>query len=90
MTTVAFLKNFGLDVFGKRALWNPLCAGTTFSYLNFFGNLEAGCSLIDCQAQLRITLHLFNELKVNGIIRNGQIPFLDKLHKCFQSTLTFS
>ena len=37
MMLVTFLKNFGLDVFGKQALWNPLsCAGTTFSYLCLF------------------------------------------------------
>ncbi len=86
MMLVRFLQNFGREVFGKHALWNPVCAGTTFSYLCFFGNLEAGCLLIDCQAQLRITLHLFNALKVNGILKEGQIPFLDKLHKCFKSS----
>lgn len=39
---VLFLKNLGLPVSGRRAIWNPLCAGTTFSYLAFFGSLEAG------------------------------------------------
>jgi hypothetical protein len=42
--------------------------------------------LIDCQAQLRITLHLFNALKVNGIIEEGQVPFLDMLHNSFKSS----
>jgi hypothetical protein len=86
MFTVAFLRNFGLDVFGRRALWNPLFGGTTFSYLCFFGNLEAGCTLIDCQAQLRITLHLFHALKVNGLIRQGEVPFLETLHEVFKSS----
>jgi len=86
MTMVAFLKNFGLDVFNKRALWNPLCAGTTFSILCFFGNLEAGCTMIDCQHQLRITLHLFNALKINGIIKEDQVPLLDQIHKSFKKS----
>ncbi len=86
MMVVSFLKNLGLNVFNKRALWNLLCAGTTFSYLCFFGNLEAGCSMIDSQAQLRITLHLFYTLKVlNGIIREGQVPVLDRLHRYFEN-----
>jgi len=86
MTMVAFLKNFGLDVFNKRALWNPLCAGTTFSILCFFGNLEAGCAMIDCQVQLRMTLHLFHALKINGIIEEGQVPILDWIHNCFKKS----
>ena len=29
------LENLGLDGFGERMLWNPLCAGTTFYILNY-------------------------------------------------------
>ena len=86
MALVMFLKNLGLEVFGKRALWNPLCSGTIFSYLSYFGNLEVGCAMIDCQAQLRIVLHLFNALKANRIIQEGHIPFLDNLHECFEDS----
>lgn len=86
MFYVMYLKNLGLPGFGHRAIWNPLFGGTTFSYLCFFGNLEIGCAMIDCHAQLRITLHLFHALRVNGIIHEGQIPLLDMLHNCFKSS----
>lgn len=87
MTTVFYIKRFGWDLLIKHAIYNPLWAGTTFSYISFFGNLEVGCStLIDCQAQLKMTLHLFSALKINGIVSDGQIPFLDQLHRCFESS----
>jgi len=86
MIGVGFLKNFGLPVFGDRALWNPLCAGTILSYLNYFGNLEAGCAIIDCHAQLRITLHLFHALLANGILCEGQIPMLDMIYDGFRNS----
>ena len=85
MFCVSFLENLGLPVFGRRALWNPLCFGTTFSCLTFFGNLEVGCALVDCQAQLRITVHLFHALRVCGILRQGQIPILDMLYDSFKT-----
>lgn len=84
MQMLRFLKNLGLPVFGQRALWNPLCAGTVFSYLTFFGNVEAGCTLIDRNMQLRITLHLYHALLLNGIIRQGQLVFLDRLYAGFK------
>jgi len=83
--TVAFLKNLGNDAFGDRAIWNPLCGGTTLSYICYFGNLEAGCTLVDCRSQLRVTLHLYHALLVNGIIRKGQILILDILYEAFKS-----
>eukprot|EP00557_Chaetoceros_sp_GSL56_P013675 CAMPEP_0176479332 /NCGR_PEP_ID=MMETSP0200_2-20121128/1684_1 /TAXON_ID=947934 /ORGANISM="Chaetoceros sp., Strain GSL56" /LENGTH=932 /DNA_ID=CAMNT_0017875371 /DNA_START=150 /DNA_END=2948 /DNA_ORIENTATION=+ len=86
MGTVSFLKNLGLDKFGRKALWNPLCASTTLLTLSYFGNMEVGCALIDCRAQLRITLHLFHALKVLGLVREGQIPFLDILNQYFKSS----
>jgi len=86
MFTVTFLENLGLPVFGDRLLWNPLCAGTILSYLNYFGNLEGGCAMIDCHAQLRITLHLYHALLANDILRRGQIPFLDILYKAFRNS----
>jgi len=86
MALMFFLENLGLPVFGSRALWNPLCAGTILSYLTFFGNLEVGCALIDCHAQLRIVLHLFHALLINGILCQGDIPYLDMLHAAFQNS----
>ena len=86
MVSVSFLENLGLPVFGGWTLWNPLCSGTILSYLNYFGNLEAGCAMIDCHAQLRITLHLFHALLVNGILRQGEIPMLDKLYDGFRNS----
>jgi hypothetical protein len=86
MAVVEFLENLGLPVFGKRAIWNPLCAGTTFSYLTYFGNLGAGCTLIDCRAQLRITMYLYHGLLINGIIRRGEIEFLDMIYDIFKSS----
>ena len=85
MMSVSFLENLGLPVFGDRTLWNPLCAGTIFSYLSYFGNLEAGCAMIDCQAQLRITLHLFHALLVTGILHKGEVPLLDILYEGFRN-----
>jgi len=86
MRGIRFLENLGLPVFGKRALWNPLCAGSTLSYLTFFGNLEAGSFFLDCHAQLRMVLHLYHALIVNSILREGQIPFLDLLYKVFRNS----
>jgi hypothetical protein len=86
MLTVSFLKNLGIDTLGRKALWNPLCASTTLMTLTYFGNMEAGCALIDCRAQLRITLHLFHALKVRELIREGEIPILDRLNEYFKSS----
>ncbi len=86
MMVVTFFENLGLDDFGLRTLWNPLCAGTIFSYLSYYRNLEAGCSMIDCQAQLRITLHLFHALLATGILRRGEVPFLDLLYDNFRNS----
>mmetsp|Transcript_10333 Transcript_10333/g.18281 ORF Transcript_10333/g.18281 Transcript_10333/m.18281 type:complete len:193 (+) Transcript_10333:3-581(+) len=84
MPAVMFLKNLGLPVFGSRATWNPLCGGTIFSYISFFGNLEGGCALIDGRAQLRITLH--HALRVNSIVREGEIELLDRLYDAFKTS----
>ncbi|KAL3795413.1 hypothetical protein ACHAW5_005375 [Stephanodiscus triporus] len=65
---VLFLENLGLGVFGERMLWNPLCAGTIFSTVSYVGNLYGGCAIIDCQAQLRISLYLYHGLLINGLI----------------------
>ena len=86
LIVLSYLQNFGNDVFGKRAIWNPLCSGTIFSFLNFFGNMEAGCAIIDSQAQLRITLHLFNALRERGLLRQGDAPFLEIIDQCFSSS----
>jgi len=86
MALAEFLKNFGLPVFGNRAIWNPLSGGTILSYIALFGNLEAGCCLIDDRAQLRIVLHLYHALRVNGILPRGRIPFLDILYDTFKNS----
>ena len=83
---VMFLENFGLPVYGNLAMFNPLCAGTFFSYLTFFGNLEVGCSLIDDRAQLRMVLHLFHGLVVSNILRESDIPMLAMLHRVFKNS----
>jgi len=79
LSVVMMLENLGLPSFGKRAIWNPLFAGTSFSYLTYFGNMEAGCSMVDHHAQLRIVMFLYHGLILNGIIESGSIPFLDVL-----------
>ncbi|CAJ1934009.1 unnamed protein product [Cylindrotheca closterium] len=86
MALAKFLKNFGLPVFGDRAVWNPLCGGTLFSYIALFGNLEAGCCLIDDRAQLRMVLHLYHSLIVNDILERGKIPLLDILFDTFKNS----
>ena len=63
-----------------------LFAGTTLSYLTFFGNLEAGCRLVDNHDQLRIVMFLYHGLLLNGIIDGGQIPFLDILYALFKNS----
>lgn len=85
-TMVSFLENLGLDIYGRYATWNPVFGGSIFSYLCFFANLEGGCAVLDCQAQLRITLHLYHGLLINGIIRKGQIPVLDYLYDSFKKS----
>ncbi len=86
VVTVLFLENLRLPESGKRALWNPLYAGTILSYLTFFGNMEAGCSFVDDHAQLRIVMFLYRGLMLNGIIEIGQIPFLDYLFAWFKNS----
>mmetsp|Transcript_1993 Transcript_1993/g.4320 ORF Transcript_1993/g.4320 Transcript_1993/m.4320 type:complete len:940 (+) Transcript_1993:98-2917(+) len=81
---ISFLENFGLPVYDDLSLWNPLCAGTSISVLNFFGNIEGGCAIIDCQAQLRIVMYLYHGLIINGIIDEEDIPFLQILYNGFK------
>jgi hypothetical protein len=83
---VLFLENLGLPSFGRRAIWNPLFAGTSFSYLTYFGNMEAGCSMVDHHAQLRIVMFLYHGLILNRIIESGSIPFLDVLYTSFKKS----
>ena len=82
---IKFLRNFGLPLFGDRSMWNPLCGGTTLSYICFSANLEAGCTVIDGLAQLRIVLHLYHGLLVNGILTRDELPPLDMLYGSFKS-----
>jgi len=82
---VSFLENFGLSAFGDNAMWNPLCAGTNLSILNFFGNLEGGSAVIDCQAQLRIMMYLYHGLIINGIMEEDSVPFLQFLYEGFKN-----
>lgn len=81
---VSFLENFGLSALGDKAMWNPLCAGTNLSILDFFGNLEGGCAVIDCQAQLRIMMYLYHGLIINGIMEEDSVPFLQRLYEGFK------
>ncbi|KAL7545668.1 hypothetical protein ACHAWF_009016 [Thalassiosira exigua] len=81
---ISFLENFGLPVYDDIALWNPLCGGSSFSVVNFFGNIEGGCALIDCQAQLRIVMYLYHGLLLNGIIGEDDIPMLKILYGGFK------
>lgn len=81
---VSFLQNFGNDVFDDRAIWNPLCSGTNFMILTYLGNLEGGCAVIDCQAQLRINLYMYHGLLINGFIQRGDIHILDVLYDVFK------
>ena len=63
--TILFLENFGLPVYEDVALWNPFCGGTNLNVLNFLGNIDGGCAIIDCQAQLRIVMYLYHGLLIN-------------------------
>lgn len=63
-----------------------LCARTAFSILNYVGNLYFGCTLIDCQAQLRISLYLYHGLLINSIIKEGDAPLLDVLFDAFKES----
>jgi len=83
---ILFLENFGLDVFGEHMIWNPLWGGTAFSIVCNIGNLCAGCTLIDCQAQLRISLYLYHGLLINDIIKEGDAPLLDILYEAFKES----
>jgi len=82
--TILFLENFGLPVYDDLALWNPLCGGTNLNVLNFLGNIDGGCAIIDCQAQLRIVMYLYHGLLINGIIEDDEIPFLKGLYDGFK------
>eukprot|EP00984_Skeletonema_dohrnii_P016483 scaffold7345_cov137-Skeletonema_dohrnii-CCMP3373.AAC.1 len=82
---ISFLENFGLSAFEESAMWNPLCAGTNLSILDYFGNLEGGCAVIDCQAQLRIVMYLYHGLVINGIVQEGEMPLLEILYKGFKN-----
>jgi hypothetical protein len=82
---VSFLENFGLPAFEESAMWNPLCAGTNLTILDYFGNIEGGMAVIDCQAQLRIILYLYHGLLINGIIEEDDMPLLRYLYKGFKN-----
>jgi len=86
LLSINFLQNLGNDIFDDRAIWNPLCGGTSLSYICYFGNLEAGSTLIDNRAQLRIVLHLYHALLMNGIIKKDQIPLIDVLYDTFKTS----
>jgi hypothetical protein len=81
---ISILESFDVQSFKDQAIWNPLCAGTILSLLAFFGNLEGGCAVVDCQAQLRIVLYLYHSLFVNGCSHDGQIPMLYLLYAAFK------
>ena len=82
---ISFLENFGLPVYDDLALWNPLCGGTSISVVNYFGNIEGGCALIDCRAQLRLVMYLYHGLVINGIFNEDEIPMLQILYKGFKN-----
>ena len=82
---ISFLENLGLPVFEESAMWNPLCAGTNLLFLDFFGNLEGGCAIIDCQAQLRIMMYLYHGLLINGISLADEAPLLQVLYDGFKN-----
>ena len=82
--TILFLENFGLPVYEDLALWNPFCGGTNLNVLNFLGNIDGGCAIIDCQAQLRIVMYLYHGLLINGIIEDDEIPLLKQLYEGFK------
>lgn len=86
IAAVLSLQNLGLPVFGKRAIWNLLYAGTTLSYIAFFGSIEASCSVVDGHAQLQMVMFLYHGSILNGIIKSGQIPFLDNVYASFKDS----
>ena len=84
-SVVLFLENYARDVFEERALWNPVCAGTTLLMGTYLGNLEAGCAMIDCRSQLRIVLFMYHGLLIRGLLPRGQIPLLDQVYDAFKN-----
>ncbi|VEU38599.1 unnamed protein product [Pseudo-nitzschia multistriata] len=82
--SVRSLENFSQPSFGNRMLWNPLCAGSILSYLCYYGNLELGCHMIDCNSQLRIVLYLYHALLENSILSKGKALVLDMLYDRFR------
>lgn len=88
IVTVLHFQSLGQPESGKRAIRNPLYAGTIFSYLAFFCNLEVGCAVVDSRAQLRMVLFLYHGLLLNGIIEKGQIHILDIVYNMFKNCRT--
>ena len=84
LCTISFLQNFGLPVYDDLAIWNPLCGGTSITTMNYLGNIEGGCAIIDCQAQLRIVMYLYHGLIVNRIFGEAQIPLMKNLYDGFK------
>ena len=76
---ISFLENVGLPAYDKLAVWNPLCADTSITVLDLFANIEGGCAIIDCQAQLRIVMYLYHGLVINGIFSEEEIPFANSV-----------
>mmetsp|Transcript_14117 Transcript_14117/g.34211 ORF Transcript_14117/g.34211 Transcript_14117/m.34211 type:complete len:927 (-) Transcript_14117:25-2805(-) len=89
LRVVQYLKELGHPFYEPRARWNPLCAGTNFLYLTYFGNITVGTALIDDRSQLKIVLHLYHALIVNDILKSGDIPLLDWLLDGFENSGTF-
>jgi hypothetical protein len=83
---VMFLEGLGLPADEKKVIWNPLYGGTILSYLSFVGNMAAGCSLVNYRSQLRMVMFLYHGVLLNGIIKEGQIPFLDVMYSLFKNS----
>eukprot|EP00978_Attheya_sp_CCMP212_P017004 scaffold45035_cov49-Attheya_sp.AAC.3 len=74
------------EVQSLRAFWNPLCAGTLINYIAYFSNVSEGIHMVDSFAQLRMTLHLYNALKVVGLLPPQGIEVLEWLDATFRNS----
>jgi hypothetical protein len=79
-----FAKHIG-DV-GTReslAIWNPVVGGSYLLYATYMCSIGLGSATVDSLGQLRFTLHLYNALKQQHLIKEEDVPFLRDLDKTF-------
>mmetsp|Transcript_30804 Transcript_30804/g.75120 ORF Transcript_30804/g.75120 Transcript_30804/m.75120 type:complete len:945 (+) Transcript_30804:138-2972(+) len=69
-----------------NAMLNPWMAGQQLAFGTFLITMQIGCTIVDCAAQARIILHIYNALRTIGALKTP-IPIFDLLLKALGKNL---